>query len=149
MIVAKPVVPDRYWILQHNDRKVGNIEAEAGGYRVRINDRVETFEALPTIKKKIGIDFAPGSHSTKKDHTDNTVYGYSTTSRPYNAVYDVKHQVPLWTHEPRSRSWYTAGWYRIKQGRSWTVMHCPKLIVIQRYAYQGPFHTREQALAAV
>ena len=53
--------------------------------------------------------------------------------------------MPLWTHEPRSKSWYAAGWYQVKQGRSWTTEFCPKLITLQRYPYRGPFYTEEQA----
>lgn len=147
MIVAKPVIPDQYWILRQDDRKIGNIEAEAGVFKVKINNRTETFATLPTIKKKIGVDFVSVDCSTEPA-PDQSVYGYSTTSTPYNAVYDVKHQVPLWTPEPRSRSWHAAGWYQVKQGRSWSVVHCPKLIVIQRYPYRGPFYTQEQAQAA-
>ena len=74
-----------------------------------------------------------------------TVHGYPTREQAYNAIYDVKHQVPLWTREPRSKSWYAAGWYQVRQGRSWQVEFCPKLITLQRYAYRGPYYTEEQA----
>lgn len=148
MIIAKPVIPDRYWILKENDKKIGNIEVEAGGYKVRIADRIEIFPALPNIKKKINIDFLPIETKSTAATDNKSVYGYSTTHQPHNAVYDVKHQVPLWTHDTRSRSWYAAGWYRVKQGRHWSVVHCPKLIVIQRYPYKGPFHTEDQAQSA-
>jgi hypothetical protein len=70
---------------------------------------------------------------------------YPTREQAYNAIYDVKHQVPLWTREPRSKSWYAAGWYQVRQGRSWQVEFCPKLITLQRYAYRGPYYTEEQA----
>jgi hypothetical protein len=36
MLVAKPVIDKQFWILQENNRKVGNVEACAGGYQVRI-----------------------------------------------------------------------------------------------------------------
>ncbi len=147
MIVAKPVIPDQYWILKQDDRKIGNIEAAAGGFVVKINNRTEKFTGINSIQKKIGVDFMPAGKSINTD-VGNSVYGYETTHTPYNAIYDVKHQVPLWTQEPRSKSWYAAGWYLIKQGRQWTEVNCPKLITIQRYPYQGPFRTQEQAQAA-
>ena len=72
---------------------------------------------------------------------------FPTTGRPYNAIYDVKHQVPLWTREPRSKSWFAAGWYRVRTGRTWQVVQSPKLIVLQRYEYKGPFRNETEAQA--
>jgi hypothetical protein len=93
----------------------------------------------------VAIEFEPASRKIKPEPAGDLVYGYRTTSRPYNAIYDVKHQVPLWTKEERSKSWYAAGWYCIKQGRNWSVVNCPKLIALERYRYQGPFHTQQEA----
>lgn len=146
MIVAKTVIPNQFWILRQGDRKVGNIEAEAGGFTVKINDRTEKFSSIKTIKQRVAIDFEkPQTTVTALPKNDKLVYGYPTTGRAHNPIYDVKHQVPLWTKEPRSKSWYAAGWYRIKQGRRWTIVQCPKLIVLDRYTYHGPFHTKFQA----
>ena len=39
-LIALPVVDKQYWILKDNDRKVGNVEACAGGYQVKINDQI-------------------------------------------------------------------------------------------------------------
>jgi hypothetical protein len=148
MIVAKAVVPGQYWILREDDRKVGNIEADPQGFRVRINDEVKTFKTINTIRKHVQVEFEPQTNSKKSASTKNSVYGYETTGRPYNSVYDVKHQVPLWTRDARSKSWYAAGWYLIKQGRNWVVENCPKLIMLERYEYQGPFHSEKEAEAA-
>jgi len=49
----------------------------------------------------------------------------------------------------QSKSWFAAGWYSIKQHRSWKVLQNPKLIVLERYTYQGPFYTEEQANASL
>ena len=145
MIVAKTVIPNQYWILRQDDQKIGNIEADpSGGFQVKIRDQVEKFKTIHTIKKKVDISFEP-QYRKSTTRTDNSVHGFPTTHKPYNAVYDVKHHVPLWTREPRSKSWYAAGWYKVKQGRNWTVVNCPKLIAIQRYRYQGPYMTQEEA----
>lgn len=144
MIVAKAVIPNQYWILKDNDRKVGNIEADADGFQVKINDKIQKYKTIRTIKQSIHIDFEPMVYNRAKAVT-NEVNGYPTTGRPYNAIFDVKHQVPLWTREPRSKSWYTAGWYKVKQGRNWSVVECPKLITLERYPYKGPFVTEAEA----
>jgi hypothetical protein len=148
MIVAKPVVPDQYWILRDGDVKIGNIQAEPGGFSVRIHDHVQKFKNLPTIKRKVAIDFERSPQKSKPKSAANEIYGYPTTHPPHNAIYDVRHQVPLWTREDRSKSWLAAGWYRVKQGRAWTVVECPKLIMLERYPYQGPFRSQQEAQTA-
>jgi uncharacterized membrane protein YfhO len=144
MIVAKTVVPNQYWILQQDNQKIGNIEASPSGFSVKINNQVQSFKSINTIKQKVAIDFEIVSNK-KPQVSSNSVHGYSTSSRAFNAIYDVKHQVPLWTKEARSKSWYAAGWYQLKQGREWETVFCPKLITLQRYPYYGPFYTEEQA----
>jgi hypothetical protein len=60
-------------------------------------------------------------------------------------MWDIKMKLPVYTKTTKSKSWFAAGWYRVKKGRSWTVSQDPKLIVLQRYAYAGPFYNQEQA----
>lgn len=144
MIVAKPVVPNQFWILKDGEHKVGNIEAGADGFSVKIGDQIQSYKNINTIKQRISIKFET-SNKPVDTNRDNAVHGFPTSGYPYNAIFDVKHQVPLWTQEPRSKSWYSAGWYCVKQGRNWTVEFCPKLITLQRYPYAGPFHTEKQA----
>ncbi len=144
MIIAKAVIPDQYWILREDDRKIGNIEAEPGGFAVKINNQVKKFKSITTIKKNVDISFEP-IKSTVVPKTGKEIYGYPTTHKPHNAIYSVKHQVPLWTRESRSKSWFAAGWYRVKQGKHWEIVECPKLILLERYPYQGPYKTQQEA----
>ena len=144
MIVAKPVIPNQFWILKDGDHKVGNIEAGADGLSVKIGSQVQSYKNINILKERISIKFESVNKSTTIKEK-NSVHGFPTMGYPYNAIFDVKHQVPLWTREPKSKSWYAAGWYRVKQGRHWTTELCPKLITLQRYSYRGPFHTEEQA----
>ena len=144
MIIAKPVIPNQFWILKEGENKVGNIEAGPNGFAVKIGNQIQSYKNISTIKQKIAISFEP-TVKNLHDNSVNTVHGYPTNGHPYNAIFDVKHQVPLWTQEPRSKSWYAAGWYQVKQGRSWTTEFCPKLITLQRYPYRGPYYTEEQA----
>lgn len=146
MIQAKPIIPDQYWILRDNDRKVGNIESEPGGYVLNINGERTKVKTLNMLTERMPINFEPAFEATEKE-TGNQVHGYPTTDYPFNAIFDVRHQLPLWTKEERSRSWLAAGWYRVKQHRDWRIVQCPKLILLERYSYEGPFHSREQAQA--
>lgn len=144
MLLAKAVIPNQYWILREDDRKVGNIEVVPGGVQVKINNQIEHFKNIRTLKQRVKIDWEPAPKARPHD-PGNMVYGYPTTSQPYNGIFNVKFQAPLWTKEPRSKSWFAAGWYRIRQGRSWSIVQCPKLIALERYTYQGPFRTEAEA----
>lgn len=144
MIVAKAVIPNQFWILKQNDRKVGNIELGPNGFSVKIGNQIQSYKSINNIKKTADINFEPNVKSRSQAIT-NVAYGFPTASKAYNAIFDVKHQVPLWTKELRSKSWYAAGWYQVKQGRKWTLEFCPKLITLQRYPYSGPFYTKEEA----
>jgi len=145
MIVAKTVIPNQYWILQQDSQKIGNIEAGPDGYAVKIMNQTQKFKSIGLVKTRMGVQFQSPRSSGSKNEALCHVHGFPTTDRPYNSVYDVKHQVPLWTKEAKSKSWYAAGWYRIKQGRVWSIVQCPKLITLNRYQYQGPFRSQEEA----
>jgi hypothetical protein len=142
MIEAKPVIPNRYWILKQDNRKVGQIEADDSGVTVKIQNRVAGYKTIKMASREANIEFTKLS-STKP--VTNQVHGFEVTGRVYNPVWDVKHRLPLFTRDTKSKSWYAAGWYMVKQHRAWKAVQNPKLITLQRYQYQGPFHTQQQA----
>ena len=144
MIVAKPVVKDKFWILKQDDNKVGNIVASGDGYTVRIKNKTTKIKNIAAIRRDLdfAFDTAP---VTKKITAADSVHGYPTGVRTYNGMWDVQRRIPLFTKSRKSKSWYAAGWYVVKQRREWEVIHNPKLITLQRYPYQGPFYTQEQA----
>jgi hypothetical protein len=142
MLVAKVVADKQFWILQEDDRKVGNIEAWNGGYQVRINNQVKQFKTIKLAARESNIVFAKEETASKPDNT--VVHGYPVAGRCYNPVWDVVHHLPIYTKTAKSKSWFAAGWYRVRKGKTWRAVLCPKLIVIQRYPYQGPFHSEEQ-----
>jgi hypothetical protein len=142
MLVAKVVADKQFWILQEDDRKVGNIEAWNGGYQVRINNQVKQFKTIKLAAKESNIVFAKEQTTSNPDNT--SVHGYPVAGRCYNPVWDVVHHLPIYTKTAKSKSWFAAGWYSIKRGRNWKIIQDPKLIALQRYPYQGPFKNKEQ-----
>ena len=146
MIKAKPVIQDQYWILRDQDGKVGNIQADTTGYSVCINNTQTHVESLDHIRNQFGVDFEMIVARSNDSTTDNTVYGYPTTNTPFNVMWDVRRQIPIWTREKNSRSLMAAGWFRVRQGTTWRLIMCPKVIILDRYQYQGPFRTRHEAM---
>jgi hypothetical protein len=144
-LVAKPVIDKQFWILQDGDQKVGNIEACAGGYQVKIQNQTAQFKTIRMAAERINIQFESVKKITATKPVKNLVHGYPAAGRIYNPMWDIKMKLPVYTKTAKSKSWFVAGWYRVKKGRSWTVTQDPKLIVLQRYAYAGPFYTQEEA----
>jgi hypothetical protein len=142
MIEAKPVIPNRYWILKQDNRKVGQIEADDSGVTVKIQNRVAGYKTIRMASREANIEFTKLSSAKP---AANQVHGFEVTGRVYNPVWDVKHRLPLFTRDTKSKSWYAAGWYMVRQHRAWKAVQNPKLITLQRYQYQGPFHTQQQA----
>jgi hypothetical protein len=143
MLVAKVVADKQYWILQEADQKVGNIEAWNGGYQVCIHDQVKQFKTIKLAARESNIIFEKSVAPSKPDNT--IVHGFPVSGRCHNPVWDVAHRLPLYTKTRKSKSWFAAGWYSLKRGRNWKVVQDPKLIALQRYPYQGPFHSKEEA----
>jgi hypothetical protein len=94
-------------------------------------------------REAVDIQFEPAEIVTPLP--PNMVYGHEVEGEVFNPLWDVKHKLPLFTREDKSKSWFAAGWYRVKQHRKWRVVQHPKLITLERYAYQGPFNSKEQA----
>jgi len=143
MILAKPVVDKQYWILKQDDQKVGNIQAVDDGYQITIRNKTANYKTIPMLRNRENVEFETAAKTAKE--SNRSVHGYDTGCRVYNPIWDVKHRLPLFTTSSKSKSWFAAGWYMIKQHRAWKAVQNPKLIVLERYKYQGPFHTKEEA----
>jgi hypothetical protein len=144
-IVAKPVIDKQFWILQENNQKIGNIEACAGGYQVRINNQIAQFKTIKLAARHINIEFEPSVRFTNTKLVADHVHGYPSAGRVYNPMWDVSQQLPVYTKTNKSKSWFAAGWYNVRKGRTWRTVLAPKLIVLQRYAYQGPYYSESEA----
>ena len=143
-LIALPVIDKQYWILKDNDRKVGNVEACAGGYQVKINDQIAQYKTIKMVEQRVHVQFESVPKVVKEKPT-NSVHGYPVAGRMYNPIWDVPQKLPIYTKTNKSKSWFAAGWYRVKKGRAWQVLQGPKLIMLQRYPYHGPFHLKEEA----
>ena len=144
-LIAKPVIDRKYWILQEDNRKVGNVEACDGGYQVKINNQVVAqYKTIRMVEQRAQVHFEPPL-KTKTKPVTNLVHGYPVAGRVCNPLWDVQKKLPLYTKTNKSKSWFAAGWYRVKKGRNWAAIQGPKLILLQRYPYAGPFYSQEEA----
>lgn len=138
VLVAKPVIANCYWIVKLNNEKVGEVEAVNEGYSVKLHGNVSKYKTLNMIKQRASIQFESPTVKTKEKPA-HEVHGFPTDGVAHNALYDIKHKLPVFTKNKNSKSWFAAGWYLVKQHSRWTREFCPKLITLQRYQFKGPF----------
>ena len=145
---AKPIIKDQYWVVTDGEKKVGNVVAEGSGYQVKIGNTKEHYESMSAIAKKKKIEFEKLSKRSKQIEPPFAVFPTSS-SRVYNSIFDVKKKLHIYTKTPKSKCYYAAGWFVLKQGDEYQTIFCPKYIFIQRYDYKGPFKSETEAKSSI
>lgn len=143
-VKAKEVLKDKFWVVEDNNQRIGTLSVCDDRYMFSSTAETCFFDNKKQIEKKFGfITFTttPEESSTKETKGTKDVYGYPASSTPYNAMYDVKRKLPLFTKSNKSKSLYCAGYYVIQFEKGWVKSFCPKLITIERYESRGPFKT--------
>jgi hypothetical protein len=144
-LIAKPVLKNKYWIVEKEGSKVGTIQAiDDGGFVYVHQDRREKFPTIKLLSKAYNLLFENSIKKDKPPAEQYNVHGYPVSNKPWNILWDVKHHFPLFTKTSKSKSFYCAGYYIIKFNNGWVKSHCPKFITLNRYQYQGPFKTKEE-----
>jgi len=143
--VAKPVVKDKFWIVERDGEKLATIQAidEDGGYAYVHDNQREIFPNIKLLGKKYNITFE--KQERKKVNHENNIWGFPTVGKNYNALFDVQRYLPIYTKTKVSKSYFCAGYYAVKLNGDWSRQYCPKLIMLNRYEYCGPFSTLEAA----
>lgn len=142
MLEAKPVIANKYWILRRDNRKVGSVERDDTGFSVRINGTISHYRTIPMLRKTANIEFHPAIKTSKTKPI--SVHGYETGCKVHNSIWDVKRRLPLFTKVAHSKCWHAAGWFAIKQHRRWKLVRNPKLILLDRYEFRGPYMREDQ-----
>lgn len=138
---AKPVLKDRFWIVENNNEKVGTLSWNDDRYM--FSNSIETcfFDNKRQMKKKFGVDIVWSEIDENQRDNSFEVHGFPTSVPPFNTMYDVKRKLPLFTKSEKSKSSYCAGYYIIRFDKGWVKSFCPKLITCERYEYKGPYKT--------
>jgi hypothetical protein len=140
-IKAKELLKDKFWVVEDDARPIGMISVnEQKRYVLSDSSGTKYFNSTNQIKKFFGNDFYVASiKDLEVLEPSNDVYGYPTSTIPYNTLYDVQKKLPLFTKSPKSKSLYCAGYYIIKFDKGWVKSFCPKAITVERYETRGPF----------
>ena len=143
---AKPILENRFWILESNGEKVGTIcRQEDRRYMFSCSDGTRIFDTQQQLQMNFNGEWMCGSSITapkeEKENEDNSVYDYPSKFKPYNMVFDVKRKLPLFNKIKKSKSLYCAGYYVIQFEKGWVRSYCPKLLTLDSYPFKGPFRT--------
>lgn len=143
-LVAKPVVNDQYWIVTDGNKKIGNIHLNNHNvYEVTLSGNRSVFATKDELSKFIGVDFQSRPETNVTDHP---YPDYPTTKHVHNSIMDIQKGLHLYTKTKKSKCYHAAGYFKVNFLAGAQVLFCPKYIFLQRYDYEGPFKTRDEAL---
>ena len=135
---AKTILKDKFWIVEEAGEKLGTLSFNDERFMFSANNGVAFFDNKQQLQKKLGITIFD-KDVTAKFETEKDIYGFPTSTTPYNVIYDVHRKFALFTKSAKSKSLYCAGYYIIHFDKGWVKSFCPKLITLERYDYKGPF----------
>ena len=142
MIQAKPIIDDKFWIVEEQGTRVGTLRKNEDKFILSNEQGVKVYANKKSITNEFGKDFFVAKILKEADNAlPNEVHGFSSSTKPHNAMYDIQKKLPLFTKSSDSKSLYCAGYYVIRFEKGWVKSFCPKLITLQRYEYKGPFKT--------
>jgi hypothetical protein len=140
---AKPIIDNKFWIVEQDGAKVATLRKDEDNRFVMSNEQgIKIYNTKESLTRQFGKDFfVVNIVKEAHDAEPNEVHGFTTSTAPHNAMFDIQRKLPLFTKSSDSKSLYCAGYYVIKFEKGWVKSHCPKLITLQRYDYRGPFKT--------
>lgn len=148
-INAKTLVKDRFWILEEDGEKLGTLQKQEGNGWIFLSkrDSREEFATEDSLYAKFGrgifaTDIQVPQPLETVERTEWEVHGYPVNQEPYNPMFDVQRQLPIYTKTPKSKSLFCAGYYIICFEKGWRKAYCPKVITLQRYPYKGPIRSK-------
>jgi hypothetical protein len=110
-INAKTLVKDKFWIIESNGQKLGTLQKQADNGWVFLSkkDKTQVFHTKESLFSKFGFELFDEkiNMDTHKDlDVDNfDVHGYPCSQHPYNPMFDVQKQLPVYTKTPKSNKY--------------------------------------------
>lgn len=142
-VFAKSVLKNKFWIVEDAGEKIATIQMVEDGTVVYVSSTERRkYTNIKLLSKDYNIVFDKEQKKSKEQKAEYDAHGYPVSSKPWNVLYDVKHQFPIYTKTNKSKSYFCAGYYIIKFNNGWVKSFCPKFITLNRYDYQGPYKTK-------
>ena len=143
---AKTLVKDKFWIVEEHGQKLGTLQKkdDNGWIFLSKKDHRQIFHTQESLFTKFGFNIFEEKIKEPIIEQPDTleVHGYPCSQHPFNPMFDVQKQLPVYTKAPKSKSQFCAGYYIICFEKGWRKAYCPKMITLSRYKYKGPMKTK-------
>jgi len=144
-LIAKPIIKNKFWIVEEDGVKVATIQKSMDGVVLVKDHSRQQFPSIKNLEKTYSISFVKSKKKDKENTEEqHDLNGYPTNSQPYNVLHNVKDKTYIYTKQPKSKSYFCAGYYIVKFSNSWVRSFCPKLITLERYEFRGPFKSKTE-----
>ncbi len=116
MINAKPLIKDKFWIIEENGTKLGTLQKKDNNGWIFLSkkDRKEIFHTSESLRERFGIDIletkVEPEVTEEPNIEDYQVHGFPTSQQPFNPMFDVQKQLPIYSKTPKSKSLFCAGY---------------------------------------
>jgi hypothetical protein len=134
MIIAKPVIKEKFWILEEQGNRVGMMNLNGDNYVIKLKKKDIVLHSLDELKlhhiEFAGRDLSHGGQMT--------VMGYPTDQEDVFNIQKID-EYPCFTKKPNTKSIHAAGWYGVKFKNGWVQSFCPRLTTVTSYESVGPF----------
>ena len=109
---AKTLVKDKFWIVEQNGQKLGTLQKQADNGWIFLSkqdkNQRQVFHTQESLFSKFGFGIFDESNVVRPDEeiqVDNfDVHGYPCSQHPYNPMFDVQKQLPVYTKTPKSKA---------------------------------------------
>ena len=141
-IKAKPILKNKFWIVEKDGERIGTLsKQEDKRYMYSCSSGTDYFTDIKSFNSFIGGISYDKATISDGSSTAKEIHGFSTSSTPYNVMYNVQKKLPLFTKSKKSKSLYAAGYYIIHFDKGWVRSFCPKMVTCENYFSKGPFKT--------
>jgi len=148
-LIATPVVKNKFWVVEQEGKPVATIQAkEDGGFAFVKNQARQYFPSMIAIKRQYNIKLSKATKDLRKPKVKE-LYGFPCRHVPYKGIFNLQRQLPIYSLNEKSKSYYCAGHYLIRHGDNWIQEFSPKLITLNRYEYLGPFRDHDSMRQAL
>ena len=139
---AKPVLENKFWIVESNGSKIGTLKA--------VNDKYILYNSYNNSETVYDdLDNFVVEEKKSKTFINETVYGYPANTEQAHDI-DLLDNVPIYKKTPTSSVYFAAGYYGLKFPTiGWRHAYCPRVKTLETYDWIGPFKNESDMNLAI
>jgi len=150
-MLAKTIMPGKFWILEEKGQKVGTIHNGDNVFTLTFKGGLKRYSDVKTLEDELEVSLGTSAIEAEAAMSNDSVNGYPTE---WHTVYnkcnkEIHETLPVFTKTEKSKSYHSAGYYGIKFPNGWTHSFCPRVNTITSYEYVGPFKTEMEMTVAI